>query len=309
MLRIAALILVAGLALPAAAQMRYDAADLQRVRDRSVPNIRDVFAQDIIGLLPRDLRPRAAGITLAFPDHGPSPLAFFAEPSTQTIYMPLSSIRFFDDVATLFAWFESKSCQGEYLQSYLYALLRERRPLPPPLAAFAIDRDVALADAYTNDVSTKIFSSGLQFILAHETGHLLLGHRPGVDAAASQRQETAADRFALEHFARLGGAPMGVLWYYMAAWWQDPLTADRGASSHPVSPERIRALGDRLLANPMDFAHGELNPEHEADLVRQMGGMVRVLADQIDEDGFLNLLPIEMDRNYPASRFARACPS
>ncbi len=303
------MILSTALALPVAAQVRYEEPDLQRVRERSVPAIHKVFSEDIIGLLPRDLRPQAAGITLAFPTSGPSPLGFYAEPSSQTIYMPLSSIRFFDDVATLFAWFESKSCQPEYLQSYLYSLLRQRRPLPPPLVAFAIDRDVALADPYTDDVSAKIFSSGLQFILAHETGHLLLRHEPGASAAVSQQQEAAADRFALEHFARLGGAPMGVLWYYIAAWWQDPLSADRHRSSHPVSPERIRALGDRLLANPMDFAHGELNPEHEAELVRQMAAMVRLVADQIDEDGFLNLLPIEMDRNYPASRFSRACPS
>lgn len=309
MLRLTLLILTVALGMPAAAQMQYDDADLQRVNERSVPNIRSVFVEDIIRLLPRDLRPKAAGITLAFPRNGPNPLAFYAEPSTQTIYMPLSSIRFFDDVATLFAWFESNSCQPEYLQSYLYSLLRKGRPLPPPLKAFSIDREVALADAYTNDVSTKIFSSGLQFILAHETGHLLLEHTPGVGAAISQQQETAADLFALEHFARLGGVPMGVLWYYMAAWWQDPLTTARDSSSHPVSPERIRALGQRLLSDPMDFSHGENDPAQEAELVRQMGAMVLSLADQIDEDGFLTLLPSEMDRNYPASRFDRACPS
>lgn len=303
------LILPLLLAAPAPAQVRYGPADLQRVRDRSVPVIVSVFQEDIIGNLPRDLRARAAQITLAFPETGPSPLSFYAEPATQTIHMPLTSIRFLDDVGTVFSWVESKGCEPGYVQTYLWALLREGRPLPAPLEAFAIDRDAAFADAYTYDVSGKIVSSGVQFILAHELGHLLLDHRTDVDAAESQRQETEADRFALEHFARLGGSPMGVFWYYMAAWWQDPLTGNRPLSTHPVSPQRIRALAGRLAANPMDFAHGEADPQKEAALVAQLAVMVGDLADLIDDDGMLSLMPLTLERDFPTSRLARACPS
>lgn len=293
----------------AAAQVRYSEADLQRVRDRSIPSIQKVFVQDIIGNMPRADRARAAQIRLAFPVAGDGPLSFFAEPGTQTISMPLTSIRFMDDMSTLFAWFESKGCQPEYLQSYLWALLREGRPLPSPLVAFAVDRDVAFADTYTYELSGKIVSSAIQFILAHEVGHLMLDHRLDVDAAGSQRQETEADRYALEHFARLGGSPMGVFWYYLAAWWLDPVSSGRGASSHPVSPERITALGDRLLANPMDFAHAEADPAKEAEIVRQLGGMVKGLADMIDDDGMLTLMPLTLERDFPPSRYATACPS
>ena len=255
-------------------------------------------------------RPRAAAITLAFPDRGPSPLSFYADPATDTIYMPLESIRFFDDVATLFAWVESKGCDPTSVQAYLWAKLRDGQPLPAPLKAFHIDRDIALADPFTDDVSLKIVSSGLQFILAHELGHLMLGHRGGMSGADSQAQEIAADSFALDHFARLGGLPMGVFWYYMAAWWQDPVGRDaRDASTHPVSPERISLLAERITDNPMAFSHGELDPEREAGLAAGIGAMVANLAMLIDDDGMLSLMPIVLERDWPASRLATACPT
>lgn len=304
---LAALLLFPGVAI---AQVAYTDAELQRVRERAVPSIRSVLEEDIVGNLPREARARAARIRLAFPEEGPGPLAFYAEPATGTIHMPLASIRFFDDMATVFAWFESRGCEPGYVQSYLWALLREGRPLPSPLRAFAIDREAAFADPYTFDLSGKIVSSGIQFILAHEVGHLLLDHAPGVAGEASRRQEAEADRFALDHFARLGGSPMGVFWYYMLAWWRDPVgDAARSAGTHPVSPERIAALARRLAEAPMDFAHAEADPEREAGLVGQLAAMTAELARMIDDDGMLTLMPLTLERDFPPSRLDRVCPS
>lgn len=292
----------------ALAETGYSRAELDRVRDRSVPNIIKVFEEDILGNLPRDLRREAAMIRFEFPDAGPSPLGFYAEPSRQTIIMPLSSIRFFDDVATLFAWIESKRCEQGFVHAYLRARLREGQPLQTPLRAFGIDRDTALADPYTSDLSDKIFSSGLQFIMAHEVGHILLNHRPGRSGAESQSQELEADAFAMEHFARLGGSPLGAFWYYVAAWWQDPVgDAVKARHSHPVSPARIRAMSARLLAGPLDFAHGENDPQREATLIRQLALMIDGFADIIDDDGMLTLMP--MERDFPLTRLSRVCAS
>lgn len=294
----------------AMAEGLYTEAELAHTRDRATGNIITVFQEDIIGNLPRADRPRAAAVTVRFPEHGPSPLSFYANPATNTIYMPLESIRFFDDVATLFAWVESKGCDPASVQAYLWAKLRDGQPLPAPLKAFHIDRDTAFADPFTYDVSGKILSSGIQFILAHELGHLMLGHQGGMAGADSQAQEIAADSFALDHFSRLGGLPMGVFWYYMAAWWQDPVGSEaRDASTHPVSPERISLLAERLTSDPMAFSHGELDPEREAGLAAQIGGMVANLAVLIDDDGMLSLMPIVLERDWPASRLATACPT
>ena len=302
--------LILGVWAMAAHAQLYTDAELQRVQERAVPNLIKVFDEDIIANLPRDQRARAAQVRIEFPEVGPSPLAFYADPTSDTIYMPLTSIRFFDDIATLFAWVEARSCDPEAVQAYLWRKLQLHEPLPAPLKAFNVDRDTAFADPFTDNVSAKIYSSGLQFILAHELGHLLLDHRLGLTGDESQAQEIAADDFALDHFARLGGQPMGVFWYFMAAWWFDPTNAEDLASySHPVSPARIARLGTRLVEDPMSFAHAEVDPAREAELARQIGGMVLELSVMIDENGMLAAMPLLMEDAWPASRFATACPS
>ncbi len=309
MLKVAAFVSLLTLASQAGAQL-YTEDERRHTFERATPDIIRVFNDDIVGNLPRADRPRAAQVRLEFPDRGPSPLAFFADPAEGVIYMPLESIRFFDDVATLFAWIESKGCDPAALQAYLWAKLRQGRPLPSPLRAFQIDRDTAFADPFTFNVSGKIVSSGLQFILAHELGHIMLNHQPGLSGQDSQAQEIAADEFALDHFSRLGGLPMGVFWYYMAAWWQDPIGGTaRDASTHPVSPERISRLAERIVTDPMAFSHGEQDPEREMQLATEIGMMVAELAELIDDDGMLSLMPLTLERDWPDSRLATACPS
>jgi hypothetical protein len=301
-------LLLAGAAGAATAQM-YTEAERARVMARAAPNLQAVLERDIIGNLPRAERPRAASIRLVFPPSGPSPLSFYADPRSRVIHFPQDSIRFLDDIATLFAWFESRGCAPGMIQTYLWALLRDGRPLPAPLRAFAIDREVALADPFTNDVSGKIYSSALQFILAHEVGHLMLDHRGGLSGAQSQAQEIAADAFAADHFARLGAMPLGVLFYYMAAWWQDPLAEAAPGSTHPVSPDRIATLATRFQADPMAFAHSEPDPARGAALVRDVAGDMATLARLAASDGMLSLLPLGLERDFPLSRLATACPT
>ncbi|WP_116131528.1 hypothetical protein [Tropicimonas sp. IMCC34043] len=303
-----ALTLLALSATPASAQF-YTDAELQRVQDRAVPKLELVLHEDIVGLLPRAERPLAARIALEFPAKGPDPLAFYAEPDRLTITMPLESIRFFDDIATLFAWFQSKGCAFEPTQSYLHALLREHQPLPPPLVAFGIDRDAAFDDEYTYDLSSKIYSAGLLFILAHEVGHLVLGHEVGLTGPASQAQEIAADAFAMDHFARVGTMPVGILFYYIAAWWRDPVGPAAAASTHPVSPGRMAALARRMADTPMDFAHGEPDPEAAAVRVTATAGQIAVFANLASDEGMLTLMPLGLQRDFPLSRLQTVCPS
>lgn len=288
----------------------YTDADLEGARTRSAPILRSVLRDDIIGNLPRELRPGAALIELDFPREGSSLLDFHADPQTAMITMPLESIRFFDDLATLTAWIESRDCPPEAMQAYLWALLRQGQPMPSPLRAFAIDRAVALADPFTNDVSDKIFSSGLLFILAHEVGHLMLGHQGGLAGQASQAQEIAADDFAMDHFARIGAMPLGVVYYFLAAWWQDPVDADHvAASTHPVSPGRIAAVAARMQADPMSFAFSEPDAEAGAARVLAIAGYLQTVADLASDTGMLTLLPEGLERDFPATRLAGACPT
>lgn len=283
--------------------------ELAQTRQRTVPRIEDILRDDIIGNLPRALRPAAAQIRLSFPDTSLSPLAFWADPATATITLPIESIRFFDDLATIYAWFESKGCEPGLIQTYLWALLRDGQPLPSPLRAFSIDRDTAFADLYTYDVSGKIVSSGVLFVLAHEVGHLMLGHQGGLHGARSQAQEIAADDFAMDHFARIGAMPLGVVYYFLAAWWQDPVEVTQvRAHSHPVSPGRIAAVAARMQADPMSFAFSQPDPKRAAQIVRQTAGYVETLAEIAADNDMLTLMPLGLERDFPVSRFATACP-
>lgn len=291
------------------AEVIYTPAELQRVRDRAIPNIETVMWRDIVPRLPADQQARARTVTLHYPERGPGPLSFYASPTQSRIYMPLTSLRFYDDIATLHAWFESQNCPKEYIQTYLAALLRAGEDLPAPFIAFGLDREVLFADTYTYDLSGKIFSSGVQFLLAHELGHILLEHSTDINAMGSQQQEAAADAFALDHFARLGGNPAGIFWYFQAAWWHDPATPEgRLQNTHPVSAERIRAMAQRLMATPRDFAHGEADPDREARLISQLGMMTSGFADLIDDDSFLAWIAPAMFNDYPLSRLKDACP-
>ncbi len=291
------------------AEVIYTPAELEHTRNRAVPSIKTVMWRDIVPRLPADLQDKARTVTLQFPDRGPGPMSFYASPTEAKIYMPLTSIRFYDDIATLQAWFESRGCSKEFIQTYLAALLRAGEDLPAPLIAFDLDRDVLFADDYTYDLSGKILSSGIQFLLAHELGHILLDHSTGLDGMSSQQQESAADDFAFDHFARLGGNPMGIFWFYQAAWWHDPATPEgRLQNTHPVSAERIRALGERLMSAPHDFAHGEIDPDREANFVSQLGMMAIGFADLIDDDVFLQWMAPAMFNDYPLTRLHEACP-
>ncbi len=291
------------------AEVIYTPAEIQRVRDRAIPSIESVMWRDIVPRLPPQFQERAREVKLNYPERGPGPMSFYASPQRAEIYMPLTSLRFYDDVATLHAWFESKNCPKEYIQTYLAALLRANEDLPAPLVAFGLDRDVLFADSYTYDLSGKIFSSGVQFLLAHELGHILLNHRTGIGGVQSRQQESEADAFALDHFARLGGNPMGIFWFYQAAWWHDPASEEgRLKNTHPVSAERIRAMANRLIEQPYEFAHGEANPEREARLISQLGMMTSSFADLIDDDTFLAWIAPAMFNDFPLSRLREACP-
>ncbi len=293
----------------ASAEVVYSPADMQRVRERAIPSIQAVMWRDIVPRLPEQFRSRASSVKLIFPERGPGPMSFYAAPAKREITLPLTSLRFYDDIATLHAWFESRNCPQEYIQTYLAALLRSDENLPAPLVAFGLDHDRLFADSYTYDLSGKIFSSGVQFLLAHELGHILLDHRTGIGGVESQRQEAEADAFALDHFARLGGNPMGIFWYYQAAWWHDPASEKgRRENTHPVSAERIRAMAARLINDPDDFAHGEVNPAREAKLISQLGMMTAAFADLIDDDSFLTWVAPTMFSDFPLSNLRHSCP-
>lgn len=306
--RAAALALAAVLhAAPAPAEMYSDdalLAEYQRVGD----SIALMVTEDIPATLPPAERARAAAIRVVFEPRAAHPLYFYARPDEGTVHVPVASVRFLADLAILTAWFERRGCAPQYLHTYLWALLREGRPLPSPLEAFAVARETALADPFVDDVAAKALSTGLLFVLAHEVGHVMLGHRPGLAGARSQAQEIAADAFALDRFAALGAPPAGAVLWFMAARWIDPTAEHAAGATHPVSPERLRAVADRLAADPDAFAFSQPDPEAARAAALTYAAEFRRIADLMADDAMLTLLPAGLDRDFPLAALRTACP-
>lgn len=276
--------------------------------ERMGRNIELVVTEDIPASLPREQRVAAAAISVVFETRLGHPLGFYSHPPSRSVVVPMESVLFLDDLAILTAWFEARGCRAEFIQTYLWALLRDGAPLPAPLAAFAVDRTIALADPFVEDVSSKILSSAIVYILAHEVGHLMLGHAGGVSGEASQAQEIAADAFALDYFATAGTAPLGATVYFLAARWLDPGQAVE-EGTHPVSPARLQAIADRLAGDPLGFAHGEPDPERAATMTTYVAGEIASIADISGRAEVLEILPLGLARDFPLARLETACPS
>lgn len=299
-----ALVLAAG---PAAAQRAlYPDERLVRAAEQMGPSIRLVVSEDIPAALPRERRAGMADVDVAFVARADQPLGFFSDLGTRTVVVPVESLVFVDELSVLTAWFEARDCRGEYIQTYLWALLRDGAPLPGPMEAFEVDYDAALENPFVTDVSNQIFNSVVLFVLAHEVGHLMLGHEGGLTGAASQAQEIAADGFALDHFAAVGVPPLGMAVFFLAARWRDPAAAAEG--SHPVSPARLRAIADRLAAEPETFASGFADPVAGVGLTVDAARNLLTIAEISGEEDMLAVGPAGLVREFPLSRLESACP-
>lgn len=306
-----AVLVAAALAWPglsAAQAPLFDRAALDEAA-RMVPAVRRMLAEDIPATLPRADRPRAAAIRLATPDRlGPHPMGVYAEPTRNTIHVPLETLRFLDEWMMLLGWDNSRDCRSEFFDSYLWALLRAREPLPGPLAAFALDRAAVLADPKADHVAERSLSSAVWFLLAHEVGHILLGHSPDAQGADSRRQEMEADAFALDRFAALGTAPLGIVPFFYAARYLDPTGEAAELGTHPVFSRRLQAIADRLAAEPEAFAHAEPDPAQARLTVLFVAAQIGAMAELGSDEDMLEVLPGALLRDYPLSRLATACP-
>ena len=300
--------LAAVLAGPATADGLFSDAEIATVMARRAPLIAGVVTEDIPSALPRAERAGLAGIGVAFVPHGPNPLSFYADPAARKVVVPGETVLFLDDLVTVAAWFDAHGCRREWIQSYLWGLLREGDPLPRPLTAFAIDRAATVADAAVDRSATQGYNGILLYLLAHEVGHLALGHAAGLTGAASQAQEIAADGFALDYFAAVGMPPIDMADYFVAARWLDPTGAAAALGTHPVTPGRLRAIADRLAAEPDAFTRVFSDPARGHALVLQAAAQLGEIAGLLSDEGTITVVPLGLARDFPLSRLGSACP-
>ncbi|WP_172327694.1 hypothetical protein [Mangrovicoccus sp. HB161399] len=292
------------LPLPAAANL-YPSAVLEVESQRLGPQIRTAYGE-IRAAIPEFDQLRARDLRLSVPLDGPSPLYFGNRPDSQTVVIPVESVRFAEEFAQLDGLFEARGCDRGWLQSYARALLGDGRDLPPPLEAFGLGQQDVADTPEAVQAGRDILGPVLRFLVAHEIGHLLRGDDRGPTEAHSLDEELNADRFALDRFADRRTRPEALDFYFLLERWADPGGEVAAAGVHPVSPERLQALSDRLVRDGdlfRGFRSGDIGRWQIDVLAYDLSGMARLmrggqLAPEQDDPRF----------DYPLHRMADACP-
>jgi hypothetical protein len=217
--------------------------------------------------LPQFLEPDAhflATVRIDLPDVAPDgdPMGFSAV--GQRVFMPLSGLKFIEDLTMAYAWRYHSGLSLEPFDEYLAMLRWKPEPDWPdgryidPLNAFGVPDRIWERDMAIGELGTSLRNEAWAFILAHELAHVLYRH-PGnrVAASESQANERQADEFAMNLMERSTTIPMGAILFFQATTVFYASRADlpsdreyqrwqRERATHPVNADRLLAIAEHL---------------------------------------------------------------
>ena len=295
------------------AQMYSDAVLEKKVRDQRT-NIEFTVFEQLIGPLPADVRFRLDGITLEMPlrdeiNVGAPPMTAYADSRGRRIILPASTLQFWGDLPVVWAWFIHRRCDPTPLIAYVRNVVRGRETTPP-FEHFGLSFGALVRVPFVDKLSLDITNTAVNFILAHEMGHIFYGDAGSQQPGAKQR-ELRADAFALEVLAAANIPPIGIVQFFTAARFADPLALDAVQSSHPISPDRLAVIADRIREQPLDY----VNPNLSADRKEEDRGRIVSIADAIDaiakkmlDDRIIGGIYEGWDEVYSARVAPLACP-
>jgi hypothetical protein len=205
----------------------YDMRKLQQEKPRYEQRIGDLY-RFIAALLTEPERRALAGVRIECPLIGAqtgTPVDFYTMGHfrSATVFMPVLSLLFLEDLATAFAWLQHHDYSLETIEAYV-SLLRSKKAAdfpggryPAPLKALRIPPD-ALSDASVKALARAWRDEAYAFILLHEFGHALSRYPriDGVPREVTRKHEEEADRFALTVLERADTIPMGMVLWLMA---------------------------------------------------------------------------------------------
>lgn len=252
------------------------------------------FQNLLVDKLLREEKAIVRGIQLQFPyvQHEQckgTPFAFYTLKNTRTIEVPISSIKFLDDISIAIAYLEFNGYSLETIFDYI-AMLKysspQRHPkgvFPPPLEALQIP-DNAIENKEIDNMAQKLLKNGMLWILAHELGHIVHRHKSSdeITNAQSIKNETEADLFAIECFRRNGLGPYSMVIIFSLFVHFDSNSSDYGSSyspiysatTHPFSYDRLQGIANEIRKSPSDFLRFE--PD-------KSDAYILTTADEIDE--------------------------
>lgn len=248
--------------------------------------------------LAKDEVQRASSLRLEMPLETTGLLDFWAK--GDTVYVPVLSLKFLNDILLANAWLYYHGFDPGTIDEYV-AMLKYRDAsnfpggrYPRPLDALGIPQssEGGLIVGSDKEVEEAYFGSSniaSGFIMAHEIGHVLLGHtkQSGKTVAERVRDEQAADAFALRVVSRVQPEVEYMTMYFsLTAVWS-PNKPDFSSpqeyqaylstlADHPVTAERIRALGREAYKNPARFLYPNAPPENLARMQRLGLNVIKV---------------------------------
>jgi hypothetical protein len=267
----------------------YSRAELEAARASMATNLRGLWEGDFLTRLTPDERRRAGTVTLNLPLVGRpgQPLDFFADPAARQVFMPITSVKFLDDVHVAIAYHERRGCGMGAISDYMGVLRARPAELAgTPRQSLGVPPRV-LEDPFVDDVSQKMTKSTIYFIAAHEYAHVMYGHAGyrSITAQQAQRQEAQADAFAMEVMRRIAVPPLGLAHFFMLMSRLEYSPADfpsteqyeaylQQQATHPLSSQRILALADTLQANAASYVRTQ---SASGDWVRRVMATARDL--------------------------------
>jgi len=263
----------------------YDMRKLHQEKPRYEQRLGDLYGR-ITALLTEPERRALAGVRIECPLIGAqsgTPVDFYTmgHVRSATVFMPVLSLLFLEDLATAFAWLQHRDHSLEPIEAYV-TLLRSKKAAdfpggryPAPLKALRIPPD-ALSDASVEALARAWRDEAYAFILLHEFGHVLSRYPrvAGAPGEVTGKQEEAADRFALTVLERADPMPMGMVLWLMAQAnalpHQGQLMAEGVVKSeadwqmyaktwalHPFTADRLSAIALHLDGWAKRASHGQ----------------------------------------------------
>jgi hypothetical protein len=306
----------------------YGIRELQQEKPRYEQRIGDLY-RNIASLLTGQERRALAGVRIELPLIGAqsgTPLDFYTmgQVGRGTVFMPVFSLLFLEDLATAFAWLQRHDYSLATVEEYL-TMLRYKKAsdfpggrYPPPLKALHIPLD-AISDEQVKTLALALRNEAYAFVLLHELGHVLYRHAryAGISRELTRTHEAEADRFALTVLERANTIPMGmILWFTMqvtATPSQGQLMAERIVKSdpawqtyvktwatQPLTMERLSAIAFSLN----DWA-GRAGPGSQRDVLAYIAERLAHMAEGSNDPELQGCMAVVAHRADPATLVPR----
>ena len=306
----------------------YDMRHLQQEKPRYEQRIGDLY-RIIAPLFSAQERRELAGVRIELPLIGAqsgTPLDFYTmgQAGRGTVFMPVFSLLFLEDLATAFAWLQRHDYSLETVEEYITMLrYKKASDFPggrylPPLKALHIPPE-AMSHERVKTLALALRNEAYAFIPLHEIGHVLSRH-PGYDGVArevARQHEADADRFALMVLERADTLPMGVILWFMAqvnampsngqlmaeklvksdADWQAYLNT---WATHPLTVDRLSAIALYLDAWATRVGSG-----NQRDVLAFIASKLAYMARELGDADLQGCMAVVAHRVDPATLVPR----